>query len=556
MNEKKRDVELKPEVVEALRTIVGPQNISIDLGIRRSYTLQILSSLLGATSKYVDSVPSAIVLPGTTEEVQAIVKLCNRFGIQYKAHSTGWGAHTITKFAGPIILDMVRMNRIVEIDDRNMYAIIEPYVWGRDLQAELMKRGLFCHIIGAGSQCSPLASCTAGWGYGPTSSSMGANYRNLIGWEWVTPIGEIVRQGPCDGRRFGARGPDVRGIFKGFLGSAGGLGVFTQAAINVHPWPGPPVLEVTGKRPQYGWKIPENMKLYGVCFPNDHEWKRFSHAVYELGFEELCYAETNSPLVKWMMFISPTNHEWREMWLKLEENNEVGKYLYPLHFIITWETEEERQYKEKVVDEILAEAGAIEFLPQFIGEEEKNICFTNCLTYYMSGRNFRMGGGDMGTSMGYPADVDTCLAGAILGTKLKEPYIQQGRIVADGVQTFTMWPQEDARIAHSEGIFFFDGMNPEDVKAAGQLVMETVQTEANEKLLGAGLLLGMAPDFSKMLNPLQSRYFDWTQKIKDAFDPQRLAESCAYTGEPASAYAEKPATPSVSASEDKSGSDS
>ena len=121
--------------------------------------------------------PVAVVLPGNTEEVQAVVKSCNRYGIGYKAHSTGWGPWASPGAMGIVQIDMRRMNRIVEINEEDMYAVIEPYVVWATLQAETMKRGLNCVTIGAGGNCSALASITSFNGIGYNNYSMGMNER-------------------------------------------------------------------------------------------------------------------------------------------------------------------------------------------------------------------------------------------------------------------------------------------------------------------------------------------------------------------------------------------
>ena len=87
------------------------------------------------------------------------------------------------------------MDRILEIDKKNMFAVIEPYVIGVNLQAEAMKVGLNTHIIGAGGSCSPLASATSYAGPGPDTLFMGYGGENMLGLEWVMPDGEIIRTG-------------------------------------------------------------------------------------------------------------------------------------------------------------------------------------------------------------------------------------------------------------------------------------------------------------------------------------------------------------------------
>ena len=87
------------------------------------------------------------------------------------------------------------MNRILEIDEKNMYAVIEPYINGATLQAEAMRRGFNTHIQGSGCSCSPLASVTGHGGGGPGNLFFGSHYENMLGMEWVMPNGDILRTG-------------------------------------------------------------------------------------------------------------------------------------------------------------------------------------------------------------------------------------------------------------------------------------------------------------------------------------------------------------------------
>jgi biopolymer transport protein ExbB/TolQ len=110
----------------------------------------------------------AALMPGSTEEIQAIVKTCNRYRIKFKPLSSGWGPFNLSKAPNSIQLDLRRMNRILEIDEKNLFAVVEPYVTGSQLQAEVMKYGLNCHIIGENSvvyKFNLLATCIQGSGY-------------------------------------------------------------------------------------------------------------------------------------------------------------------------------------------------------------------------------------------------------------------------------------------------------------------------------------------------------------------------------------------------------
>jgi glycolate oxidase len=175
-------------IYEGLLNILGIDNISDDETIMESYTRDCFPP--GILDHFP---PEFVALPGNTQEVQLIYKLANR----YKFHcipvgSNFWSICTKPTRPYTIILDPKRMNRIVEIDEKNMYAIIEPYASNAQVSAEAMKRGLLCGCPEAGGQASQLAGHTfqGFWGIGYRT---GMGYRNILGFEWVLPNGELLR---------------------------------------------------------------------------------------------------------------------------------------------------------------------------------------------------------------------------------------------------------------------------------------------------------------------------------------------------------------------------
>jgi hypothetical protein len=182
------------------------------------------------------------------------------------------------------------MNRILEIDEKNGLAVIEPYVVASQLQAELLKRGLNMNVTGAGASCSILASACAYAGQGPSAYYMGGNAENLLALEWVTPAGEVVRtgsHGSGDGWFCGdGPGPSVRGICRGALGSRGGMGVYTKCAVKLHHWPGATDMPVHGTVPAYRLPVPENFRVYTVAVPSWDAWADIYHQIYdnEIGY--------------------------------------------------------------------------------------------------------------------------------------------------------------------------------------------------------------------------------------------------------------------------------
>jgi glycolate oxidase len=162
------------------------------------------------------------------------------------------------------------MDRVLEIDKKNMFAVIEPYVIGVNLQAEAMKVGLNTHIIGAGGSCSPLASATSYTGPGPDTLFMGFGDENTLGLEWVMPDGELIRTGSL-GSGLGwfcgeGPGPGIRGIVRGAMAPTYGV---TSALSFILT--GQTELPI-GTLPAYKAMLPENIRCYTLAFPSWQAW--------------------------------------------------------------------------------------------------------------------------------------------------------------------------------------------------------------------------------------------------------------------------------------------
>ena len=102
-------------IYRALEDVVGPENISDELAVLDSYAFQWPAELrpTGTGDRFMNR-PEAVVLPGSTEEVQAIVKACNRYKIKFKAFSTGWGV-----YGGPGSEDVVQLDLRRMTETRN-----------------------------------------------------------------------------------------------------------------------------------------------------------------------------------------------------------------------------------------------------------------------------------------------------------------------------------------------------------------------------------------------------------------------------------------------------
>jgi 4-cresol dehydrogenase (hydroxylating) len=187
-----------------------------------------------------DPVPSAAVAPRTVEQVQACVRIANRYTLPLWILSTGknlgYGG-SAPKLSGSVMIDLKRMDRILEISETNHYALVEPGVSYFDLYREIRRRGLKVWIDppdpGWGSVIGN--ALERGGGYTPMRDHFAAH----CGMEVVLPDGELIRTGM--GALPGARtwqqysygfGPFVDGIF-----SQSSLGIVTKMGIWLLPEP-------------------------------------------------------------------------------------------------------------------------------------------------------------------------------------------------------------------------------------------------------------------------------------------------------------------------------
>jgi len=185
---------------------------------------------------------SAAVAPDNTEQVQEVVRTANRYRIPIYPISTGrnlgYGG-SAPNLSGSVVLDLKRMNRILEVDDKRHFAIVEPGVSYFDLYRHIQERGLKVWIDtpdpGWGSPIGNALDHGVGYTYG--------NYRDHFnshsGMEVVLPNGELMRtgMGALPGAETWAEyrygfGPHVDGLF-----SQGNFGVVTKMGFWLFPEP-------------------------------------------------------------------------------------------------------------------------------------------------------------------------------------------------------------------------------------------------------------------------------------------------------------------------------
>ena len=314
-----RKMEISRDAYRAIEDIVGPENVTDDPAFLDSYAFEWLAELVRPNRSHYMPRPWAVVMPASTREVQAVTKVCNKYKIKIKPISTGWyhWAAPMKDNEPTVQLDLRRMNRIIDIDEKNRFAIVEPYVICAQLQAEAMKRGLNCNIIGAGSSTSVVASACAYFGGGPSSYYTGNNSDNLLGQEWVTPGGKIVRTGSLSsGRRLvllgrpGSQRP--RGVTRGILGFARRPRHLHQMRDQARRLAGTDRSSKSRvRRRAIGCRFRENFRAYTIGAPNWDAWANCYYAIYDNGIGYIFHRQFNLAgadlaTALWLTYIDPT----------------------------------------------------------------------------------------------------------------------------------------------------------------------------------------------------------------------------------------------------------
>ncbi|MDP3947845.1 MAG: FAD-binding oxidoreductase, partial [bacterium] len=260
---------MSKEAYKALESVVGTENISADPIICESYTQVCFWKDMPSIEAGIER-PVCVVLPRTTDEVQRIVRIANRYKLSFNPASTYYDTHCIPKKPDTILIDLKRMNRF-EIDEKNLFAIVESNVTVSQLQAELMDRGLYTMTPGGGAQASVLCN-TLGAGMGPIMYKTGLAQRRMLALEWVMPDGELLKTGSASSLKdyfWGeGPGPDLRGLVRGFIGWSGGLGIVTKMAVKVYPFI-PERPQPIGISPDTGLELPTKwLKWFNIIYPS------------------------------------------------------------------------------------------------------------------------------------------------------------------------------------------------------------------------------------------------------------------------------------------------
>ena len=177
-------------------------------------------------------VPACVVTPETEDDVAAVLRACDQHGIPVTARGSGTGLSgaAIPRPDG-VLLSFEAMAEIVEIDEDNLVAVVQPGVTLEALDAELATRGLVYPVF-PGEYSASLGGNVATNAGGMRAVKYGVTRHQVLGLRAVLPSGEVI----TTGGRFvkGSTGYDLTQLI---IGSEGTLAVVTEAILKLYPRP-------------------------------------------------------------------------------------------------------------------------------------------------------------------------------------------------------------------------------------------------------------------------------------------------------------------------------
>ena len=213
-----------PSFVAAVEAIVGPAFVRQDDESREAYGTDALRQGHPA---------DLVVLPASTAEVSAVARLCNRDRIPLTPRGGGTGyTGGAVPLAGGVLLSMERLNRILEIDEANLLAVVEANVVTADLQEAVEQVGLFYPPDPASLHQSVIGGNVAECAGGPRGFKYGTTKRYVLGLEVVLSTGEVITTGGKSVKN--VVGYDLTQLL---VGSEGTLAIITRITLRLVPKP-------------------------------------------------------------------------------------------------------------------------------------------------------------------------------------------------------------------------------------------------------------------------------------------------------------------------------
>ena len=452
--------------------------------------------------------PNLVVLPGSTADVQSVLRIARARSIPVVTMTTGFniGGMCLPRRGG-ILVDLKRMDALCEVDEESMTLTMSPYVLNAPAYEECSKR-----FAAEGVRLRPANPITMGsvslfsnyvsGGASHIAYKTGNHHENIVSMTWVLPDGELLKTGadayPVHGRvpQLGP-GPDMGGAF---LASCGSFGICTEITIRLFP------------------ELPcEKTLLVALEEDRTYDLDVLADLYYRLGRENIAQA----------FYKSGNRHMAMLTYGKVEDI--VGTM--PVHIVIvdlTGISEEEIAVKEARVREIVEAVGGLYVIPDFVQEqlfqaqdltlEEASRVMTKRL--WRGGRAMRWRGSFQW--MAFPVKFEHIPE---LDRRFRR-IVERLWTPTDPKQDFDevpfavslQGPFQLARFVAFEFDFFVDHGNPDEMKRFTRLFIACLKM-----MIDAGAVVGRNVAFShELLMPKLGTYTELVKSLKQSLDPGNL----------------------------------
>ncbi len=251
--------------IEKLITIIGKENVSTDIYNRAKYSHgQMVEEILDLRDQKIRSVTDVVVHPRHKEDVSAIVAFCNQKNIPIYVYG---GGSSVTKGVTPkkggvTLVLTTHMNQLLELNETNQTATVQPGMMGPDYEAALneaparlhAERSYTCGHFPQSFEISSVGGWVVTLGSGQASTYYGDAYHLVLAQEYVTPAGDF-KTFEFSGT---ATGPKVNDIMKG---SEGAYGILVELTLRIYRYQ------------------PQNRQYFSFMFPS---WEKAVAASREI----------------------------------------------------------------------------------------------------------------------------------------------------------------------------------------------------------------------------------------------------------------------------------
>ncbi len=210
---------MKASLLQEIRGVVGRDNVldqPVDL---QTYEYDAYGG---------HALPGAVVFLHSTAEVSAVVKILDRERAPFvpRGYGTNMSGGSLA-LDGAVVLELGRMNKVLEIDLPNLCVVVQPGIFNWDISTALAPFGYYYAPDPASLKASSVGGNIAENAGGPHCFKYGVTSNHVLGLEIVLPDGETVWLG---GKNGGFPGLDLTGVF---VGSEGTLGIVTAAILRI-----------------------------------------------------------------------------------------------------------------------------------------------------------------------------------------------------------------------------------------------------------------------------------------------------------------------------------